>query len=498
MLNAGWNKRPGVKYFLTLITLILAFYLLLGYKITDVPPGINNDEASIGYNAALVAKDGKDENGRFLPLFILTLDKSDWKQPVTFYATVAAFKIFGPSYKILRLVSVIFVLISAIFLFILVKEALNINLAIISSVFFIFTPIIFIQSHLALENIAVVPFVLLWLLMLNYFQKTSKNIYLLVAGLSLGVGIYSYNGMRIIVPILALLSMMFLYLVHKKNMKESLLLFLLGFIPFVILLIAIKNYYPGAIFGNSRPVNITSYQDFFYPYLSAFDLTFLFIKGDSTPYHSTGRHGIYLLSTLPFFILGIFETVKSRKPILLLSLAAFFLTPLLFGLVGSVHRGSRLLAQVPLFILITTSGVHSALIFAHRLKRLVLVITMSLFIFNVFDFLNDYWIEYKVRAREHFPSSAHLGYRNLYEQSRILELTPIVQIGVKTKEGIAAKFFNEVYFANDLSEWEFDQKVPSSAVVLSHTSDIDILIKGGYKKLNIVMPYYTLSYKKDE
>ncbi len=54
---------------------IILGWLLFTFKLTEVPPGINGDEATIGYNAALVAR----TDGVFLlatlPLFVLGIIK---------------------------------------------------------------------------------------------------------------------------------------------------------------------------------------------------------------------------------------------------------------------------------------------------------------------------------------------------------------------------------------------------------------------------------------
>ncbi len=50
-----------------LIIIFVAFFLRF-YKIADIPPGVNRDEASIGYTAYSLLNTGKDEYGRVFPL----------------------------------------------------------------------------------------------------------------------------------------------------------------------------------------------------------------------------------------------------------------------------------------------------------------------------------------------------------------------------------------------------------------------------------------------
>ena len=162
------------KTVIILLTFCLAGWFLFTYKLTDVPLGINGDEAAIGYVSSLIAKTGYDSNSKFLPLFT-TISWPDWKQPVTVYSTVAAFKLFGISYFNLRAVSVFFVLLSGIIIFFLTREIFNEKFAALSLLIYSTIPIIMIQSHLAIENIAPLPYVAFWLWMLIKYSKDRKN-----------------------------------------------------------------------------------------------------------------------------------------------------------------------------------------------------------------------------------------------------------------------------------------------------------------------------------
>ena len=157
--------KENLKEIVTLLFFVVLAFVFLSYKITTVPPGINGDESGIGYNAILMSRNLTDENNNFLPLFIFAKG-SDWKQPISVYTTALMFKVFGSSFLILRVTSVLFVIVSIIILYFLTKEIFNFRFFVVSFLILITTPIIIIQSHLALENIAVLPFVLFWLLML--------------------------------------------------------------------------------------------------------------------------------------------------------------------------------------------------------------------------------------------------------------------------------------------------------------------------------------------
>lgn len=373
---------------LIVVTIVCVFALiLLSFKITDVPPGINGDEVGIAHNAVLISRNLTDENNNFLPLFIYASASSDWKQPVTVYATAAVFKIFGVSFATLRVTSVLFVLVSVVIFFVFCREMYDLKFFLVGSFVLLTTPIILIQSHLTLENIAVLPFIFLWLLMLS---KNKKPVHAFLAGIFLGIGVFSYLGMRIIVPVLLLITLVYL----RKNLKHC-ILFLSGVLPFFVLLFVSSFYYPSATVGSYSAPDF-SLSDFVLRYLSVFDLSFMFLKGDATLYHSTGKAGMFLVLTLPIFLLGIWEILKRKKRFEVLVLLSFFLSPILFGFVPDIHRASRLLALVPFYVIISTLGLL-------KLPKKAAVITVLLILIGYWFFATDYWYSYPDRVKGVFP-----------------------------------------------------------------------------------------------
>jgi 4-amino-4-deoxy-L-arabinose transferase-like glycosyltransferase len=378
-----------MKKVIILAIAIFVAFVFLSHKLTQVPPGINGDESGIGYNAILISRNLTDENNNFLPLFIFAKG-SDWKQPVSVYTTALVFKVFGVSFWALRATSILFVLASIVILYFLANEVFDNKFFIVGFVIFITAPIILIQSHLALENIALLPFIFFWLLMLAKNEKSKKWIYSFLGGISLGIGIYSYLGMRIVVPVLSLITLVYL----RKNFKKA-IYFLLGLLPFFILLYVANLHYPGAVVGHYSAPTLTI-NEFLLRYLSVFDLSFLFLKGDATAIHSTGKAGMFLIATLPIFFMGVWKILKGKKPLEVLILSSFFLAPVMFGFIPDIYRASRLLALVPFYVIISTIGYIG-------LTRKIQVLVLVLMIINVFAFAKDYWFDYPNRVREVFP-----------------------------------------------------------------------------------------------
>lgn len=462
-----------LKLLAVIATLVIAT-LLFTYRLTDVPPGINGDEAAIGINAALISKTGRDSNHLFLPLFSNTEYSPDWKQPVTIYTTALIFKVFGISYFSLRVVSILFVIISALIIYLLIKEALDEKIAIVGAILYFFTPIVMIQSHLALENITPVLFVSLWLLMLIKYSKNHNGKLLFFAGVFLGISILAYLGMRLIAPILGILSLFYIYYQNKSKRKffYHTTLFIIGGVIFLLLLLLSKYYYPGVLFGQYRTYKIENYQSFILPYLSSFDPSFLFLKGDSTPYHSTGKQGMFLLVSLPFFIAGIVGIIKGTNPILKFILVSFFTAPILFGIGSTVYRASRLLALIPLYILIISVGVKVIIGIKGKVFRIaVLALILAMIALNYLDFLRDYWFEYPQRIKAEFAKPIHTTYQNLADAAKQYNLNPYVEYYLFKQYPGEDEFLRLVYFPQGLQEWYREKKVPPKSIILSDLSD---------------------------
>lgn len=487
------------KELIVLVILCIASFFLFTHKLTDVPPGINGDEAAIGLNAASISITGHDFEQRFLPLFSNTKNSPDWKQPITLYTSAFIFKIFGISYFNLRLTSVFLTILSSFIIYLLIKEVINSKVAFFGVILFLTTPIVMIQSHLAIENIAPVPFVSLWLLLLIKYTKLPSRKLLLFTGILLGISIFSYLGMRMIAPVLGMLTMLYVYYLHIKNKKllRNLKWFLIGSLPFALVLLISKFYYPGSILGQFRPYRIADYQSMILPYLSSFDLSFLFLKGDTTPYHSTGKQGMFLLASLPLFLIGIIHIIRKPLPVLTLALVSFFTIPLLFGIGSTIYRASRLLSLIPFYILIASLGIQTMFTIKYKLLRFnILVLTLILISLNYTDFLMDYWYQYPQRVKAEFAKPVHQVYEKLAIVANNQGLTPYVDYYVFKPYPDAESFFRLIYFPQGLSEWSREKQIPSKSIILTDIHDIPFKEKFDIIKIE-GLDYYFLINKYD-
>lgn len=460
-----------------LIIVTAALFFLYSYKLLEVPTGLTVDEASFGYNAALLSQTGRDERGLPHPIFILYQAGKDWRQPLTQYYLAALFKVFGPSVFLLRASSVIIAVFSVTALYFLARPLLSASAALVAALTLALAPILMIQAHLGLDNIMPVPFVILWLYSFWRYFRDRNSYWLIICALSLGFSFYSYKGMRAITPIWIGLTLIWLLSDwrRKRTTPRDLFLFGITLAPFFLIIPHLERNYAGAILGNAAP-SLNNLYDFFRTYLSSFDPSALFIRGDSTIFHSTGRHGMLLLASSPLVVTGIYAAMRAKNNFFRFILIALLCGPILFGTVGSEHRFSRLLALLPLYALL--SGLGFQFLWQHRRVwvRAIPVVILFLMALNYFDFARFYWRDYSALTRDALGDMSYFrDLDKLKQQANETGLEPTIHKSLAVGGGETVKFFQLVYFSRLLRMIPDDQGAQEGVLLFTHRQEISCM-----------------------
>ncbi len=460
---------------LALCIVLIGLAWFFSYRILSVPLALTSDEGGFGVNAVYLSRTLRDENGVFLPVFALSLGRREWRQPVTQYYQAVFFKLFGESFFNLRFSSVVITLVCTVLIYGLASLLLSRGWGIFAAFIFLTIPLVMIQSHLALDNIMPVPFVLLWLIFVTKFTKTEKLKYLIWAGISLGIGFYTYKGMRATVPVWCVLTVLYLFFYSGSKFKSALLpiaTFAAGTAPFFLVTPLLESRYPGAVWDR-KGFKWESWYVFMEPFLSSFDLSFLFVRGDATMYHSTGKHGMMLLTSLPLFIVGIYESVRKKK-IWGLVLAAFFTAPLLFGMVNSIHRASRLMSMIPPFVLLATLGAKQI----WQNKKILLIGIVFLMVLNYGDFVYFYWNKYPELTRNIFGDAGYFkDYELFVQNANKLNLDKYVSTEIAGDDGTTGELFQLFYLDENTKYLTSDDSLPENGILLSLRGNISGLVK---------------------
>src|SRR3989344_1554617 len=110
-----------MRYFqlIILTVIILLAFGLRFHKVTEIPPALNWDEVSIGYNAYSVLKTGKDEWGTLLPIHFKAY--GEYKLPAQIYASIPGIAVFGLNELGVRITPVIYGTLTVLLLFFLTR-----------------------------------------------------------------------------------------------------------------------------------------------------------------------------------------------------------------------------------------------------------------------------------------------------------------------------------------------------------------------------------------
>lgn len=194
-----------------LTVIILGIILSVGlfirvYRLTTVPPGIDWDEASYGYNSFSILTTGKDEWGKFLPLTFKAF--GDSKQPLLVYLTVPFIALFGLNVYSIKMVSIVAGVTSVYLAYLIANKTFkNKPIAIITSFLVALSPYGIFYSRLGFDISLWSCLVLAGIYFELSYIENRKTQYWLYALFFLGLSFFSHNAAKILAPVLiALLS----------------------------------------------------------------------------------------------------------------------------------------------------------------------------------------------------------------------------------------------------------------------------------------------------
>lgn len=316
-----------IEIFCFLLIIFLAASLRF-YKITEVPPHLYWDEASIAYNAYSINLTGRDEWGQNDPLIFKSF--GDYKLPLYIYVVAISQRIFGLTDFSVRFPSALAGTLTVIVIFWLVKEQMYLigqkfkkfpfanypaTVSLLVALLLAISPWHLQFSRGGFEaNLALL---LQTLGLLFFLPAVRKNIKLLfVSFLFFAASFYTYHSAAISAPLI-LLILIFLFrkelLVYKKKV----------FIAFIFLFLLILPYLPNYAFSALGRIRATSESVFHMPgspltnfvnnYVANFSLDYLFFHGDQGGRHSVKKIGELYLWQLPTILAGGYFLLRYRS-----------------------------------------------------------------------------------------------------------------------------------------------------------------------------------------
>lgn len=375
------NLIKNPKLIVTLI--ILLAFILRFYKVTDIPPALNWDEISIGYNAYSILKTGKDEWGVFLPIHFKAY--GEYKLPVQIYFSIPAISVLGLNELGVRITPVIYGTLTVLVVFLLGRLIFQNTLAgLLASFLLAISPWHIQLTRASFESSLATFWVTLgvWLLVKGFGQRK----WLIISMIPFALSMFTYNSARIFTPIF-LLVVLILYwkrlIKYKKIIILSVVFFILLLLPLTPFLLSGERSAryklvsitddPGLIprinqnRGNSllpKPLprlvhNKVTYISFYFTrnYLAHFTPQFLFISGAPHKQHHVQNIGELYYFQAPFLLTGLIALfyLKHRFKGLLLSWVLLAFIPV-SATHDSIPHALRTLIAAPFYQLVSAFG----------------------------------------------------------------------------------------------------------------------------------------------
>jgi 4-amino-4-deoxy-L-arabinose transferase-like glycosyltransferase len=417
-----------MKFFLFSIILALAFVVRV-YDVSTIPPGLNRDEAAIGYNAYSLLHTGRDEYGKFLPLSFKSF--GDWKLPLYIYADIIPVAIFSLNEFSTRLPSILAGVIEVGVVFFLVhklfeREYQSTTLGLLAAFLLAISPWHIHFSRVASEANLAVCLVSIGLLLFLYGKE--RYSYLPWSGLFLVLSMYAYHGNHIFTPLLCLGLCVILY-VRKVSIKVWLsFLGVFSVLAAVIFIVTLFSADRTKISGltplsdlyseyAANSVTRTEHPDprsfdtllfhnkavfllnmFIRGYVNAFSPEFLIFKGGTNLQHNIPNFGNMYIWEFPFMILGLAVLFHKKMEARWLLFYWFLISPLPAAITKDAPHSARMLAFLPLPQILVAIGVFVTVTycFKFRLNTLIVGVLVVIVFLNVESFFDRYFIHFPV------------------------------------------------------------------------------------------------------
>jgi len=349
-------KQQRIYNVFLLLILLIAFALRT-INLGAIPKGLQSDEASFLINSVSIMETAKDEDDKFLPLYLSSL--IDSKPALYSYLQIPFIKVSGATTAASRFPSALIGTFSILLFYKLVLLIFkNQRIALVSALMLAVSPWHIMNSRATQEVILSFALILANLIAgHNLFYKKLSKKYLLLFLLTAVLAMYIYHAAKVVLVLFWLgLSFLAFFEKRKTKLEKKSLLKLAIIILFSFLITAqaaltrfsaiglINDDLPKALIFDyatnstgSTPLlvirafynkPIMYFKYFLETYLAHFDLNYLFTSGGATRRFSVPLHGLFYMFELLLIPLGIFSLLKKHSKQLLPWLLFLIISPI--------------------------------------------------------------------------------------------------------------------------------------------------------------------------
>src|SRR3990172_3473940 len=340
--------------YIALAAIILLFLGTRLAKISEIPPSLYWDEASIGYNAYSVLKTGKDEWGEALPLHFRAF--GEFKLPVYIYSVGAAEVFLGLSETAVRLPAVFYSLGTLILVYLIASHISKKPwVGVLSAFILTISPWLFIFSRTGYEATAGLMFFLLGLYL--FLRSGKRKLFLLGGVVSWILSVYSYNSFRILVPLTGLFMTALFFKEVKRLLRGYWKIGLISFLLAAASILPIAKLYIKDTGGvRFQTVATDSLSGFARNYISHFSPGFLIIGGDTNPRSQQPGFGELYLLDIPLVFLCLLYFLKKKCKLNYLLLFILLASPVPAAITRESPHALRAITMAPIIAIISSLG----------------------------------------------------------------------------------------------------------------------------------------------
>jgi len=324
-INRLLLKGGSGNYKLTIFTLLIVGVLIRTVFINIYPNGLNQDEASAGYEAFSILNYGIDRNGKSFPVHFIAWGSG--QNALYSYLSIPFIYFFGLNELSIRLPMALLSCASLFLYYSIVKETGNRKFTLISFLLFTIAPWHIMKSRWSLESNIFPDIVLICLFFLLKLVKQKKIIYYYISVFFMALSMYSYGTSYLFIPLFFILTSYYSLKLKIISYRQIILAFILiTILSFPIIAFVFINTYnlPEInILGITVPklkvarhTRVTSVFRHNFIVNSIFNsikaVYTLVTQSDKEPGNSIRFFGIYYVFSLPFTIVGFFNTTKQK------------------------------------------------------------------------------------------------------------------------------------------------------------------------------------------
>lgn len=399
------------------LVFVVILFITVIFKFGEIPTYIGVDEAGMVYDALNLAEYGTDRYMNSYPLYLTNFGSG--QSSLCAYLVVLCIKLFGANMISYRLPTLLIYLMSVIVSYLLVSKSKNKKTALLFTFLIITCPWNIANARMALDCNLYAGFFMLDLYLLN---KAKRSYQYFIAGIAIGVTLYTYCLSWITIPFFLLVWAIYMFYIKKIKFRNLVILgipiaiFALPLIYFLLLNYGIVEQTQIGIFTlpilrdfRAEQINIVNW---FKTGLGSLKTIFF---ADET---------IYVLY-VPLFIIGyIIEFKQALKEIkneeygISTVMVIVFTTLILSLLTTNIPTPNKAnVLYIPLLYFVT-----SAILFISKNSRIILLIFILMIIALCVDY-EYYYYTYRGTIGE-----------NWYEDSSLIEITEKIEQDERTKD----------------------------------------------------------------